>query len=113
MKIEQDVECPHCGKHSKIELEQPEQLSKEDILETLKQLQPAKPGADAGHKHKTADDFLDCPECRLWFDHTATRYDIHAKAPEPAVQVPAVEPAPEPSPEPEPQALKKFGSFRQ
>ena len=89
---EKKVQCPECSSVFRIELPeaQPEDLkavTRKDIEEILTRKTP-----DTDHRHKTADEFLDCPECRLWFDKTALRYQVAEKKPEPA-------PTPEPTEE--------------
>ncbi|MBA7608634.1 hypothetical protein ES703_15813 [subsurface metagenome] len=117
MKKIVDTTCPECNKLFKTEVDLPESATLDQIQnalnETLKdkqgispddlkgilqeQLSPLKPvGED--HRHKTADEFLDCPECRQWFDKTAEKYTISSK--EPA--------ATDKEPEPEPQMFRSI-----
>ena len=79
---EKKVQCPHCDEIFKLELPavSVDQLSKADIEEILSKSQA--PG-NLDHRHKTADEFLDCPECRLWVDNTAQRYQVTEKEPPP------------------------------
>ena len=96
---EKKVQCPECSSVFRIELPeaQPEDLkavTKKDIEEILTRKTP-----DTDHRHKTADEFLDCPECRLWFDKTAQHYQVAEKEPEPA---PPSEPPPEEKPAEQP-----------
>jgi len=95
---EKKVQCPDCSSVFRIELPeaQPEDLkavTKKDIEEILTRKTP-----DTDHRHKTADEFLDCPECRLWFDKTAQHYQVSEKEPEPA----PAEPPPEEEPAEQP-----------
>lgn len=87
---EKKVQCPECSSVFRIELpeaqlEDLKAVTRKDIEEIL-----TRKATDTDHRHKTADEFLDCPECRLWFDKTALRYQVAEKEPEPA-----------PTPEPE------------
>ena len=77
---EKKVQCPHCSEIFKVELPmlQASQVTRADIEGILKQVQS--PG-NLDHRHKTADEFLDCPECRLWWDKTAQRYQVTEKEP--------------------------------
>ena len=79
---EKKVQCPHCNEIFKLDLPavSADQLTRADIEEILKQVQS--PG-NLDHRHKTADEFLDCPECRLWVDKTAQRYQVVQKEPPP------------------------------
>ena len=88
---EKKVQCPHCSEIFQLDLPavSADQLTKADLEEILKNTQT--PG-NLDHRHKTADDFFDCPECRLWFDKSAQRYQVTEK---------------EPAPSPEKQAEKK------
>lgn len=84
---EQKVQCPHCNEIFELEL----------------------PGVPADqlidHRHKSADEFLDCPECRQWVDRTAQRYQVVAKE---------IPPQPGEEKEPEPPDRPATGSiFRQ
>ena len=103
-----DLTCPKCKEQVQIPFEvkeppgleeitnavnealkgQPDQIQKV-IREQLETLKP--PEGDEAHKHKTADEFIDCPECRLWLDKTATRYKVVPK--EPAKEPEPVSPA--------------------
>ncbi|MBA7664126.1 hypothetical protein ES703_72177 [subsurface metagenome] len=102
-KQSKKVQCPGCQELFTIELDIPELpsdlLTRKDIEGAIKDLQP-KP-KDDNHKHKTADEFLDCPECRLWVDKTAKKYKI----------TPLKELTDEQKKEVEAQ-LYEFGSFR-
>jgi len=66
---QQKVQCPHCN-----------EIYYLPIAEILKNLNT--PQGNLDHRHKTADEFLDCPECRLWVDKTALRYQVSEKAPQ-------------------------------
>lgn len=91
---EKKVQCPHCSEIFNLNLPavSAEQLTRVDLEEILSKAQT--PG-NLDHRHKTADAFLDCPECRLWVDKTAQRYQVIAKEPEPVKKA-------EPEKEPEP-----------
>ncbi|MBA7477886.1 hypothetical protein ES707_13301 [subsurface metagenome] len=84
---EKKVQCPHCNEIFKLDLPavSAEQLTRVDIEEILRKVQsPGAPGQIfLDHRHKTADEFLDCPECRLWVDNTAQRYQVIEKEPPP------------------------------
>ena len=82
-----DVECPHCQKVFGFPLDE---LTQEDLAPLLKQA-----AGKEDHRHKSADEFADCPECRTWFDTTATKYKLSAKEPaqgdrEPEPAAPAI-----------------------
>ncbi|MBA7523816.1 hypothetical protein ES705_15950 [subsurface metagenome] len=79
---EKKVQCPHCDEIFKLDLPpvSAEQLTRADIEDILNKSQT--PG-NLDHRHKTADEFLDCPECRLWVDKTAQRYQVTEKEPPP------------------------------
>jgi len=70
-KSEKKVQCPHCTEIFEIEL--PADLTRVDLDEALKTFQVS---GELDHRHKTANEFLDCPECRLWVDNTAGRYKV-------------------------------------
>ena len=88
--------CPECGKDVQVPLEVEEPPTLDQISSTLKeslkghplaadiekivqeQLSGLKPGKE-DHRHKTADELLDCPECRAWFDKTSERYQVATK----------------------------------
>jgi len=68
-----DVQCPHCEKIFGFPLDE---LTQEDLAPFLNQA-----AGKEDHRHKTADEFADCPECRAWFENTATKYRLAAKEP--------------------------------
>lgn len=88
--------CPECGKEVQVPLEVEEpptldqinkalqeglkgQLSAPEIEKIVQeQLAGLKPGKE-DHRHKTADELLDCPECRAWVDKTNQKYQIIPK----------------------------------
>ena len=92
--------CPECGKEVQVPLEVEEpptldqigkalkealkgQLSAADIEKVVQeQLAGLKPGKE-DHRHKTADELLDCPECRAWVDKTSQRYQVVPKEEKP------------------------------
>lgn len=81
------VECPHCHEIYEFPLDA---LTPEDLAPLMNQAT-----GKEDHRHKSADDFADCPECRTWFDKTATKYQLVAKEPaasdkEPEPAAPAV-----------------------
>ena len=82
---EKKVQCPHCDEIFKIDLPavSAEQRKSPDIEDILKNIQENLSPGNLDHRHKTADDFLDCPECRLWFDKTTHRYQVTEKEPPP------------------------------
>ena len=86
------VQCPHCDEVFNLTLPavSADQLTKADLEKILKNI-PQPENKD--HRHKTADEFLDCPECRLWFDKTAERYQIIEKKPGDKEPEPAAKPA--------------------
>ena len=100
MTEEKKVECPHCDKAFMIPVdagptaaEIAAMVGQEtgQIEELLKQYQGQLPRAE-DHRHKTADEFLDCEGCSRWFNETTTKYTIT-----PVEQPPAEPPAPEPT----------------
>ena len=53
-------------------------ISSDEVKQLLQeQLSPLQPKED--HRHKTADELLDCPECRPWFDKTTQKYQVGLK----------------------------------
>ncbi|MBA7612454.1 hypothetical protein ES703_19690 [subsurface metagenome] len=111
---EKKVQCPHCNEIFKLDLPvvPAGQLNRGDIEDILKRVQS--PG-NLDHRHQTADEFLDCPECRLWVDKTAQRYQVIEKEP----PAPGKQPGDQPGgsqekageKEPEPAAARSaFGS---
>ena len=82
---EKKVQCPHCNEIFKLDLPEapPADLSKISRKELEEILSKAQSPGNLDHRHKTADEFLDCPECRLWVDKTAQRYQVIAKEPPP------------------------------
>jgi len=75
---EKKVQCPHCTEIFKLDLPAvlAGQLTRSDIEDILGKAQI--PG-NLDHRHRTADEFLDCPECRLWVDKTGLRYHVAEK----------------------------------
>ncbi len=96
-----DLTCPECQKLIQVpfEVKEPptldeisnalrENLKKENLKGQLstaevervirEQLEPLKPPKE-DHRHKTADELLDCPECRFWVDKTIQRYQVTEK----------------------------------
>ena len=90
------VQCPHCNEIFNLDLpEAPPadlgKISRKDLEEILSKAQT--PG-NLDHRHKTADEFLDCPDCRLWVDNTAQRYRVIEKEPPPGKKPGDKEPEP-------------------
>ncbi len=94
-----DLTCPECNKQIQVPFEVVEPPTLDEISNSLQealkghltadqvqkviqeQLEGLKPQKE-DHKHKTADEFFDCPECKLWVDQTAQRYQVSPKEPE-------------------------------
>ena len=68
------LECPHCNEIFEFSLDD---LSADDIKPLLTKYELER----QDHRHKTADDFLDCPGCREWFNKTTQKYTITLKEP--------------------------------
>ncbi|MBA7606761.1 hypothetical protein ES703_13911 [subsurface metagenome] len=71
------------------------QLTAAEAERVIKEQLISQAAGKEDHRHKTADEFLDCPECRSWFDTTATKYQLAAKEPaasdkEPEPTAPAI-----------------------
>ena len=100
-----DLTCPECQKPIQVPFEVKEPPTLDEISNALKenlkkenlkgqlstaevekiireQLEPLKPPKE-DHRHKTADELLDCPECRSWVDKTIQRYQVTEKKEEP------------------------------
>lgn len=88
-----EILCPHCEKTFPSPIPDPPSLDqiKELMKEfkgqgiTANQIDEAiksslSPKANE-HRHKTADELLDCPECKGWFEKTAQRYEVRSKEP--------------------------------
>ena len=102
-----DLTCPECNKAIQVPFEEKDPPTLEEITSALKEQGSGQPGQieevlkrygitppkTEDHRHKTADDFVDCPECSDWFNKTATKHKI----------VPAEEPKPDPVPDPVPE----------
>ena len=111
-----ELTCPECQKAIQVPFEVNDPPSLEEITNALKEVGSGPPGQieeilkrygfnltkTEDHRHKTADEFLDCPECRLWVDTTAKSYQVVKKEP----PAPPPEPEPEPEPEKEPAATR-------
>ncbi len=102
MKKVVDTTCPECRKLFQTEVDVPDAptldqihntlsealkgkqgVSSDDIKQILEeQLTPLKPKPE-DHRHKTADELLDCPGCRSWFDQTSQRYQVAPKEEKP------------------------------
>ncbi|GAI67853.1 unnamed protein product [marine sediment metagenome] len=86
-----EILCPHCEKTFPSPIPDPPTLDQiQELLNkqpgqtlTAEQLDDAikrnlSPKANE-HRHKTADELLDCPECSSWFGKTATKYEVKPK----------------------------------
>jgi len=111
---EQQIRCPHCEEVFKIPIETTSSAAEiaqvigqeREQIEVILQKYASQLPKTEDHRHKTADEFLDCPECRLWFDKTLQRYQLTEKEPPPPEPAPAPAPAPTKEPkEPEPAAI--------
>jgi len=97
---EQQIRCPHCEEVFKVPIETTSSAAEiakvmgqeREQIEIILQKYASQLPRTEDHRHKTADEFLDCPECRLWFDKTAQQYQVRKKEPPPA-------PPPAPAPE--------------
>ncbi|MBA7482554.1 hypothetical protein ES707_18045 [subsurface metagenome] len=89
---EQQIRCPECEKVFKIPIETTSSAAEiaqvlgqeREQIEIILQKYASQLPKTEDHRHKTSDEFLDCPECRLWFDKTATQYQVIKKEPPPA-----------------------------
>lgn len=96
---EQQIRCPHCEEVFKIPIETTSSAAEiaqvlgqeREQIEVILQKYASQLPTTEDHRHKTADEFLDCPDCRRWFDKTAQHYQVTKKEPPPA-------PAPAPAP---------------
>ena len=111
-----ELTCPECQKAIQVPFDAKDPPTLEEITNNLnealkghpdtdqiqrtirEQLEGLKPRAE-DHRHKTADEFFDCPECHSWVEKTGERYQVSKK-----------EPPGEPPKEPEPE-LPAFGSI--
>ncbi|GAI67741.1 unnamed protein product [marine sediment metagenome] len=91
-----EILCPNCNTTFPSPIPDPPSLDQiQELLNkqpgqtlTAEQLDDAikrslSPKADE-HRHKSADELLDCPECSNWFERTATKYEVKPKAETPA-----------------------------
>ena len=91
-----EILCPHCEKtfpspipdppsldqiQELLNKQQGQTLSAEQLDDAIKR--SLSPKADE-HRHKSADELLDCPECSNWFERTAKRYEVKPKPETPA-----------------------------
>jgi len=96
--MSKEILCPHCEKTFPSPIPDPPTLDQiQELLNkqkgsnlTADQLDEAikrslSPKADE-HRHKSADELLDCPECSNWFERTAKRYEVKPKAETPAAK---------------------------
>lgn len=109
-----DTTCPECKKEIQVPFEVAEPPTLDEISTALKeslkgqltaaeiekvvqdQLAGLKPGKE-DHRHKTADELFDCPECRPWVDKTSQKYQVmlkeeKEKAAEPEFQFGSIRP---------------------
>lgn len=86
------VECPHCTKKLFVPLKDLPKpaLSQSEIQDLIKKHAPAAVATTEDHRHNSFDQFLDCPECRLWAEKTGKRYKFTDTSEKP----PAAEPKP-------------------
>ena len=109
-----ELTCPECKKEITVPFDVTDPPTLEEISASLQealkgnltadqvgqviseQLESLKPPAEdkEDHKHKTADDFFDCPECLTWVEKTGQRYQVSPKEPEKPPEHPEQEPAP-------------------
>ncbi|GAI61784.1 unnamed protein product [marine sediment metagenome] len=110
---EKKVQCPHCTEIFKVDLPEapPADLTRISRKELEDIIAKAGTPASLDHRHKTADEFLDCPECRLWFDKTALRYQVTEKEPPPPGDQPGEGEEKPGDKEPEPAAKPAVGSI--
>jgi len=104
-----ELTCPECQKSIQVPFEVEEPPTLEEITNTLNEVLKGHPTADQvqkviqeqleglkppkeDHKHKTADEFFDCPECLAWVEKTGQRYQVLPRKDK--------EPKKEPKPEP-------------
>lgn len=104
MKKVVDTTCPECQKLFQTEVDVPDAPTLDQIHSTItealkgkqgissdevkqllqEQLSPLTPKED--HRHKTADELFDCPECRSWVDKTIQKYQLGLKEAKPPEQ---------------------------
>ncbi|MBA7515980.1 hypothetical protein ES705_08044 [subsurface metagenome] len=93
-----EILCPHCEKTFPSPIPDPPTLDQiQELLNkqqgstlTAEQLDDAikrslSPKANE-HRHKSADELFDCPECKEWFQKTATKYEVKPKVETPALK---------------------------
>ena len=98
MKQKVDTTCPECQKLFQTEVDIPDAPTLDQIHSTIaealkgkqgitsdeikqllqEQLTPLKPRVE-DHRHKTADDLFDCPECSQWIAQTSQKYQLRQK----------------------------------
>ncbi len=88
-----EILCPHCEKTFPSPIPDPPNL--DQIKDLMKEFQGSNLTAErldeaikrnlapkeTEHRHKTADELFDCPECKGWFEKTATKYEVRSKEP--------------------------------
>ena len=103
-----DLTCPECKKDIQVPFEVDDPPTLAEITGSLQEALKGHPGSEEiqkiireqlgglkpqteDHRHKTADEFFDCPECLAWVGKTGQRYQVSPKEPE------KEPPAPEPT----------------
>lgn len=91
-----EILCPHCEKtfpspipdppsldqiQELLNKQQGSTLNAEQLDDAIKRILSPKAGE---HRHKSADELLDCPECKGWFEKTAKRYEVKPREGTPA-----------------------------
>ncbi|MBA7524816.1 hypothetical protein ES705_16960 [subsurface metagenome] len=91
-----EILCPHCEKTFPSPIPDPPSL--DQIKGLMKEFQGSNLTADQideainramspkadEHRHKTADELFNCPECSLWVERTARQYEVRSKEKPPA-----------------------------
>jgi hypothetical protein len=95
VKQKVDTTCPECQKLFQTEVDVPDAPTLDQIHSTLnealkgkqgissdevkqllqEQLSPLKP-KEGDHRHKTADELFDCPECSDWIAKTSQKHKV-------------------------------------
>ncbi|MBA7604671.1 hypothetical protein ES703_11797 [subsurface metagenome] len=106
MKKVVDTTCPECQKLFQTEVDIPDAptldqihgtitealkgrqgISSDEVKQLLQeQLSPLTPKED--HRHKTADELFDCPECSDWIAKTSQKHKVSPIEEEPTEQPP-------------------------
>jgi len=94
------VKCPGCDKEYEVPIDVREPPTVDEITSALNEALKGQPTADQiqrviqeqldglkppkeDHRHKTADELLDCPECSDWVAKTSQKYKVVPKEEEP------------------------------